>query len=910
MFHSGRAAAVAAWLVLAAVGESRAAHFWSNPAGGLYSAPGNWMGGVPIAGQPVFYNVDGTYTVDVDVNATHGATQFSAGNANVTLNITGPGYSIPALVKIGSAGTTNNVSVSGSTFSTGNVEIAPVVGSTAGLTLSGPMQADILSVGGQISATGPPGPPWPEQTFGGMGALTLNPGANLTADALLAESAGFGSEITFNGGTLTIAGHARPGSTLDRIGDGTNSAVLNLYNGAGYSYHNFGNGTLTISNNAILNFDSPDGELVVGNIVSEGGGSPGEFNWIAGYLALFSAPAEISASSILGSNLDLTSLRFLQAPSIVVRNGSSLTFSGSQVFTDSLVTETGGATTFFDGLLFINQADLSIGPGGITNPAGVLLEAGDFIGVEAGELFIAAGRSITVNGGSFRASTIANDGVLAFSSGGINITGGGLTIGPTGQLNSSPNISLGAGSSLQAYYGEIAIELSQSVSIDGGAFIAGSLTNNGTLVFNAGVLAVTQSSLTIGPTGQLRHQPLLTINNGSSIQMLGQAITIQSGQTVHLQNGFMRFGSMQIDGTFNVNDRVSGFSTMTSGPNSQVTFGAGSNVGGGTFVRKDLVVTGGSSIFSEMSTPTSGAHDNSLTLIGGRVYADTMKIGAAPGFVDTVTIDGGELVTANLQAAGGASSVIIFKAGRFTSFNSNVDGPGTLVIGDGVSDALFDIGAGTHTFADGLAISTNARMRGGGTINGDVSNSGTMEPGNSFGTLTINGDFENAGVLKLEFSTALPFLDKVVVNGTFDAGGVMQILAYDPDIGDSYDVMDFTSFIDSGFTFDFNPTTLPANSHWDISEFATTGQIYIVADNGDFNNDGVVDMADYVAWSKGARVPSTAGNFDLWKGHFGENSGAGSAANGTVPESSALALWLTGAAMIRLRRGWRGEPRR
>jgi hypothetical protein len=911
MFHSGRAAAVAAWLVLAAVGESRAAHFWSNPAGGLYSDAGNWMGGVPVAGQPVFYEVDGTYTVDVDVSATHGATQFAADNADVTLNITGAGYSIPALVKIGSAGTTNNVSVGGSTFTTGNVEIAPVGGSVGSLTLSGPMDAEIISVGGQIMPPGPPGPPWPTQTTGGSGMLTLNPGANLTASALLAESASFGSEIVFNGGTMTIAGHARPGSKLDRIGDGTNSAVLNLYNGTEPSAHDFGNGTLTISNNAVVNYDSPDGSLNVGAITLESGATPGVFNWIAGYIGLNSSSLEIGTNGVFGANLELTPVRRLSTQGVVVTNGASLTLAGGELYTDSFATNPGGTFTYDNGFFFIYTGDLEVGPNGITNPGVLSLnEFNDFIGIEAGDLTIAAGRSVVLNGGGFRANAVINDGDLAFNSGAIDVTDGGLTIGPTGQLNASPNISIGANSQIRTYYDELVIEGSQSVSIDGGALIAGYLTNHGTLFFNSGVLAVTQSSLTIGPSGQLRLQPVLTLDNGSSIQMSGQAITIEAAQTVNVLNGFIQAGSIDIEGTLNVNGSVSA-TTVTSGPTSMVTVGNGGSLGG-KFVRKDFIVNGGTAFFTEMSTSVGGMHDNSLILNSGSVYADTMKVGAAPGFVDTVTINGGQFTTANLEATGGASSVIIFKAGQFTSFKSNVDGPGTFVVGDGSSDASFYIGGGgVHNFADGLAISPNASFGGGGTINGDVSNAGTMEPGNSYGTLAINGDFANTGIMQFEFHNVLPFLDKVVVNGTFEAGGVLKVRSYDPDIGDSYDLMDFTNLLDNGFAFDFSLTTLPAGGHWDTSAFATTGQIYIVADNGDFNNDGVVDMADYVAWSKGAGVPPTAGNFDLWRGHFGESSGAGSDANGTVPEASSFALLLIGeATMIWLRRGGRGEPRR
>jgi hypothetical protein len=74
--------------------------------------------------------------------------------------------------------------------------------------------------------------------------------------------------------------------------------------------------------------------------------------------------------------------------------------------------------------------------------------------------------------------------------------------------------------------------------------------------------------------------------------------------------------------------------------------------------------------------------------------------------------------------------------------------------------------------------------------------------------------------------------------------------------------------------------------------------------DGDFNDDGVVDAADYVAYRKnhgtnnalpndgGLGTPITTAHLDLWKAHFGETAGAGSAssAGGAVPEPGTCLL--------------------
>jgi hypothetical protein len=56
----------------------------------------------------------------------------------------------------------------------------------------------------------------------------------------------------------------------------------------------------------------------------------------------------------------------------------------------------------------------------------------------------------------------------------------------------------------------------------------------------------------------------------------------------------------------------------------------------------------------------------------------------------------------------------------------------------------------------------------------------------------------------------------------------------------------------------------------------------------DFNHDNQIDAADYVVWR---RTGGSAGDFNLWRAHFGESIPAGSAAGtGAVPEPGSLLL--------------------
>jgi hypothetical protein len=56
------------------------------------------------------------------------------------------------------------------------------------------------------------------------------------------------------------------------------------------------------------------------------------------------------------------------------------------------------------------------------------------------------------------------------------------------------------------------------------------------------------------------------------------------------------------------------------------------------------------------------------------------------------------------------------------------------------------------------------------------------------------------------------------------------------------------------------------------------------ADTGDFNEDGIVDAADYVVWRKGLGTTYTQDDFNVWRANFGETVGSGATTSSTIPE--------------------------
>jgi hypothetical protein len=76
---------------------------------------------------------------------------------------------------------------------------------------------------------------------------------------------------------------------------------------------------------------------------------------------------------------------------------------------------------------------------------------------------------------------------------------------------------------------------------------------------------------------------------------------------------------------------------------------------------------------------------------------------------------------------------------------------------------------------------------------------------------------------------------------------------------------------------------------------------------GDFNLDGIVDMADYITWRRGLGTTYTAADYDVWLANYGQVATYGSGALSSapaVPEPATFASALL-AAICCFRRAMR-----
>jgi hypothetical protein len=142
-----------------------------------------------------------------------------------------------------------------------------------------------------------------------------------------------------------------------------------------------------------------------------------------------------------------------------------------------------------------------------------------------------------------------------------------------------------------------------------------------------------------------------------------------------------------------------------------------------------------------------------------------------------------------------------------------------------------DFAGHTLTTESGLSISPGATLHGAGTIVGDITSAGTIDPGSSPGTLNILGSLTSSGALEFEIAGDSLY-DQIDLTGVFDARGTIKLkllAGYVPSDGSSFDLMDFGGFTDHGYALDLNEAALPASLRWDSSAFASTGVVRVVA---------------------------------------------------------------------------------
>jgi hypothetical protein len=204
-----------------------------------------------------------------------------------------------------------------------------------------------------------------------------------------------------------------------------------------------------------------------------------------------------------------------------------------------------------------------------------------------------------------------------------------------------------------------------------------------------------------------------------------------------------------------------------------------------------------------------------------------------------------------------------------------------------------------------------------GTFTGNLINAnGVLAPGNSIGTTNIMGNYaQQAGAtLAIEISGLLPGTqhDRVDVTGNVSLDGKLQIALVDgfmPATNQTFTVLSAAGLTGTfanvavgqrlmthdgtgTFVVDYGPGSPFGPNAIVISGFQLSG---------DFNNDGQVDVADYVVWRKGLGTTHSLNDFDLWRARYGDSPSGGASSSEPIAEPASVLLLSSGALVARRR---------
>ncbi len=197
----------------------------------------------------------------------------------------------------------------------------------------------------------------------------------------------------------------------------------------------------------------------------------------------------------------------------------------------------------------------------------------------------------------------------------------------------------------------------------------------------------------------------------------------------------------------------------------------------------------------------------------------------------------------NTFQTGSSIDVSVISAGEYNTINiyGSVISGTTYILTNSVVDISAsqsaDLGMivlqGGEIIASAFNISSGETFSGTGTIESNVTNAGTVSPGNSAGGITVQGDYtqESTGVLEIQLggTTAGTGYDQLTVTGTVTMGGTLNVSLINnfvPQVGDSFTILPYSTH--SG---EFSALNLPEEYRWDY-EYTSSGLILTVLEGG------------------------------------------------------------------------------
>ncbi len=603
--------------------------------------------------------------------------------------------------------------------------------------------------------------------------------------------------------TSANSGAGIVGSSLDIDNDGTISGGVSGGVQASAIQFTGGTNSLTVGAHSIINGAVELGAGVSATISSTASGAT------LGAIQLDDSASQVNFG---GTTLNVTGT-ISGAGKVDVSSESIVTLSGVNTYSGATSIDSGGT-------LALSGAG-NIASSSIVNDLGTL-----DISASSGAVAISrlTGSGRVALGANALSLTNANAGDsfagVIGGTGNVNLLGGAETFSGANTYTGATNIAQGA---TLALAGNGSIAGSRTVDVEGTFDVSNSASaavkglsstgTTGTVALGARTLTLTGASAATSYGGVITGTGGVTVTGGTQtftgVNTYSGATTLAGGAVVvnadsglgastgalTLNGGTLRWGANfalastravtlgASGGTFDTNGHTASIAQAIAGSGGLVKTGAGTltltgvntYTGATTILNGTLALAGAGSIARSSIVSDYGTFDISATDSGATVAGLVGTGSVVLGTRNLTVVDGSTVFSGAVSGTGAilkqGSGTLILNGDSSAYANATEISGGTLEVGD-IDHSGAILGGDANVISSGI-------LRGHGTILGNVSNSGTVAPGGSIGTLTVNGNYTQASNATLSIEVSPTAGSQLKVNGSATLNGVLAI-TYDP----------------------------------------------------------------------------------------------------------------------------------
>lgn len=428
--------------------------------------------------------------------------------------------------------------------------------------------------------------------------------------------------------------------------------------------------------------------------------------------------------------------------------------------------------------------------------------------------------------------------------------------------------------------------------------------SNGTLVVNGEILAV--DMLVADDGGRLQLGQTLDTDTIGVLDLTGGEVT---GAGIE-NNGVTRgHGSVSV-ATFNNNGLI--FGSGSSGQTLSIAAAGGVDLDGNGLTGQVEATSGNVTIVSPLTDDYGGLatvqFQRTLSFQSGWTLGTNGQLNFNGAFQSRAIVDSTGTVlrgTVDVTGYGRFTGNTTFRSDVVVSITNTTDRLEIVGVATVESDAVI-AGAGALVNLNMAQLTLDKGV----DLEVPLVNGGQLSLGGE-ATVETFDQLSTADLLIDIHGSASNEYDRLQFDNTarIDGGLIVSLASgFMPSLDDEFGVL--TGFGGITGTFTTTAAELPAlggGLAWEI-DYSGGAEVVlrVVADSqqGDFNGDGIVNIADYTVWrdnlgatdetainNNGDGGGVTAADYTVWKTHFGQGSGALDSASQAVPEPAALFLF-------------------